>query len=336
MTVHVPPQLPSRVPTRIAFVGEAPSDEEIQKGQPFVGPAGRVFNAMLRSANLDRDEYLITNVFDEQAPDNDLDKAGWFKDEARIADNFDRLTAELEAAEPTVIVPMGGTALWAFIGDKLISKYRGAATRATRIRPGAKLIPTYHPSLVQRNWQHLATVVGDIEKASHEADIGPEIVYPRVEIFIEPTIADIRLWVPECQASPKLSVDIETGWGQITSIAFAPTTSRAFEIPFVDLRKPNKSYWNRPDEELAAWLAVRDILQAPNPKVGQNYTYDLFWLWMQKGIETRNYRSDTRLRHKVLFPELPADLANMGATYTNIGSWKTWGGRYQKETKKDA
>lgn len=335
MPVKVPPQLPASGRAKIAFVGEAPSDEELEKLQPLVGPSGRVFNAMLRAANLEREDYLVTNVFDEKAPDNDVVKAGWLKDEARIAENFARLNTELTAAQPNVIVPMGATAFWAFTGINSIQNQRGAVSKATRIVPEAKMVPTYHPAAVMRSWQLLPIAVKDFEKAAAEAELGPKVVYPRLEIYVEPSVRDVQQFVAEAHESGKLSVDIETGWGQITSIAFAPTTSRAFAVPFVDLRKPNKSYWPTDRDELAVWLAVRDILEYPNPKVGQNYMYDLFWLYLQKGIATRNYRYDTRLRHKVLFPELPADLGNMGATYTRIGAWKNWGGRYQKEVKKD-
>lgn len=317
------------------FVGEAPSDEEVMKGQPFVGPAGRVFSSMMRSAGLERDDYAITNVFDEQAPDNDLEKAGWFKDEARVNAALERLAAEVVRAQPNVIVPMGGTALWAFTGQKAITNYRGAVTPATRVVEGAKLLPTMHPAFVLRSWHWLSMVVGDLVKAAREADIGPKITYPKVQILVEPTLDDIRRFVPEALASEKLSVDIETGWGQITSIQFAPRPDLAMSIPFVDLRKPSRSYWPTPGQEFSAWRLVEEMLTSPVPKVGQNFMYDIFWLYNKHGIGVRNYRYDTRLRHKTLYPELPADLANMSASYTRVGSYKWRGGRYQKEVKKD-
>lgn len=333
----VPSQWPETLPTKIAFVGEAPSDEELIKGQPLVGPAGRVFNAMMRSANLDRDEYFITNVFDEKAPDNDLDAAGWFKDQPRIDAAFARLNEELARAKPNVIVPLGGTALWAFTGQRNIKNFRGAVTKATQIVPDAKLLPTMHPSFVQRSWHWLSIVVGDFVKAAAEAELGPQFVYPKVEILVEPTLDDIRRFVPEALASKKLSVDIETGWGQITSIAFAPRTDLAMSIPFIDLRKTNKSYWPTAGMEFAAWRLVEEMLVSDVPKVGQNFMYDIMWLYEKHGIGVRNYRFDTRIRHKVLYPELPADLANMSASYTRVGSYKWRAGRYQTATaKKDA
>lgn len=335
MTHVVPPQLPASTPTRIAFVSDFPRHEEMVLKRPLAGPAGRVFNAALRNADLDRDEFLVTQVFDTEAPDDDAVKAGWLKDEVRVAESLARLNEELNAAQPTVIVPLGDVPLWAFTGQTAIKNFRGAVTAADRLRPGAKLLPTFHPEAVQRDWRLLVLLVADLRKAAAEAALGPEISYPKAKIIIEPTVRDVQNFVPYALASPKLSVDIETGWGQITAIGFAPTTSLAISIPFVDLRKANKSYWPTPDEEFMVWRLVQEMCEAPNPKVGQNFMYDLMWLYATRGIAVRNYRHDTRIRHKVLYPELPADLANMSASYTRVGAYKGWGGKYQQEVKKD-
>lgn len=317
---------------KIAFVGEAPSTEELVFRKPFVGPAGRVFNQMMRSANLDRDNYLITNAYDQMLEDDEPIET-FMRDEELTRLNAERLKEELEHVKPNVIVPMGNTALWMFTGQTLISKYRGATTTASRIVPGAKLLPTYHPSAIQRSWKLLPLAVGDLMRAAEESRY-PNIRYPHVELLIEPTLEDVRRFCEECRECQKLSVDIETGWGQITSIALAPTPQRAMAIPFVDLRKPNKCYWGSASDELLAWRFVQGALETGVPKVGQNLMYDLFWLYDKKGIKILNYRHDTRLKHKVLFPELPADLGTMAATYTKVGSYKTWGGRYQKDTEK--
>lgn len=335
MTNTVPSYWPETLPVKLAFIGEAPSDEELIAKTPLVGPSGRVFNAMLRNANIERDEVFITNVFDEKADDNDVEKAGWLKDEVRVQEAFARLNEELGRAQPNVIVPLGGTALWAFTGNKGITNFRGAVTPAEQIVPGAKLVPTLHPAAVLRSWHWMPIVVGDMVKAAAEAAAGPRIVYPKVQLLIEPSLDDIRRFVPECLASPKLSVDIETGWGQIRSIAFAPREDLAMSIPFIDLRRPSKSYWPTPGQEFAAWRLVQEMCESPVPKVGQNFMYDIIWLYMKHGIGVRNYRYDTRLRHKVLYPEQPADLATMSGSYTRIGSYKWRGGKYQKETKKD-
>ena len=39
---------------KVVFVGEQPGDQEDIAGEPFVGPAGKVFDAMLDEAEIDR------------------------------------------------------------------------------------------------------------------------------------------------------------------------------------------------------------------------------------------------------------------------------------------
>lgn len=334
MTVtHVPPQMPAKTPCRLAFLGEAPGSEEIVGGKPLIGPSGRVFNAILRSANIDREQCLVTNVFDQKAPDNEV--GPWMKDPIRVNEAAERLAGEFAAAQPTVIVPMGATALWALTGWTQISSFRGAALRATRIVPGAKLLPTFHPAAVMRMWKMLPLVTGDFIKAVAEAELGPQIVHPHVELLVAPTIEEVEAFEAECLAADLLSTDIETAFGQITCIGFGVSAQRAMTIPFVDFRKPNRSYWATPQTEARAWRMVERVLRSPVPKLGQNFTYDAFWILEGTGMPVMNYLHDTRLLSHALYPELPKDLATLGANYTRLGPWKTFGGRFQSE-KRDA
>jgi len=55
---------------RIAIVGEAPSYEEVQAKQPFVGSSGRFLNDLLRQAGIKRDECWVSNVCKYMAPPN--------------------------------------------------------------------------------------------------------------------------------------------------------------------------------------------------------------------------------------------------------------------------
>src|SRR4051812_7335330 len=47
---------------RIVFVGEQPGDQEDRKGEPFVGPAGRLLDRALDDAKIDRGDAYITNA----------------------------------------------------------------------------------------------------------------------------------------------------------------------------------------------------------------------------------------------------------------------------------
>lgn len=339
-SIIVPPQIPAKLPCPIMFIGEAPGEEEVSRRvdglpapRPFVGPAGRLFDSILRSANLNRDDYWITNLFDEKAPNNDV--GPWLADEARMAEAGARLFAEWKRSGANVVVPLGNSALWALTGQTKISSFRGAVLAASHILPGAKLLPTYHPMGVQHKWQVLPLVVDDLIKAADEARRGPKLSYPNVTLLVEPTLDEALRFMKDCAGADLLATDIETGWGGITSIGFAPTDSLAMNIPFVDLRKPSKSYWGSAAAEYKVWMGIKELLEGPVPKLGQNYTYDAMWLLKKQGIKTMNYLHDTRLLHHAMFPELPKDLATMAANYTRVGAWKAWSDWNATKEKRD-
>jgi len=343
--IIVPYQKPSRKPPRLAFVAEAPSGDEEYHGVPLIGPSGRIFNAELRAAGIDRSECLVTNVFDQKLPGNEvanwcvpladarsngwtdippIGDAGFLRGEHRY--HLERLQAELEEWDPIVVVPLGVTALWALTGQTRIGAVRGAVLPATRLVPGKKLVPTYHPAFVMRQWKFHHVVIGDFIKASNQAVVGRDIILPKRELLLEPTLADIEAYLPRLLASDLLSVDIETGWGQIKSIGFAPDVEHAIVIPFIDLRVPSRSYWPTAAEEVRAWGYVRTVLESEVPKLGQNFAqYDAYWLLEKEHIGVRNLREDTRLLSHALYPELPKSLEFMGNSYAMQGVWKSWG-----------
>ena len=163
----------------------------------------------------------------------------------------------------------------------------------------------------------------------------PNVLHPKRELLLEPTLEDLYAYEPRLVASDLLSVDIETAFGQITTVGFAPDAEHALCIPFLDRRVPSRNYWKTAQEEMAARLFVKRILEGPTPKLGQSFgNYDSFWFLRKWHIAPRNYREDTKLIHHALYPELPKSLEFMGASYGTQGSWKHWG-RKQKVKKDD-
>src|ERR1700682_4245643 len=47
---------------RVMFVGEQPGNDEDLAGKPFVGPAGKLLDAALQEAGIDRRTVYLTNV----------------------------------------------------------------------------------------------------------------------------------------------------------------------------------------------------------------------------------------------------------------------------------
>lgn len=332
------PDVPASGRARLAFVGEAPSDTEMENGYPLVGPSGHVYNAILRAAGIDRRDVLTTNVFNIQAPDNDC--TAWMGDPAFCRPHLARLEQELRAAAPTVVVPLGGTALWALTGDTGIMARRGNVSRATLLVPGTKLVPALHPAAVARDWRYFHVSIADYLRALRESGT-TKLTHTRREIWIEPNLRDLANFADRyLRKCDLLSVDIETMIRpdrQVTCISFAPDATRSIVVPFVDWRKPSRSYWQSTEQELEAWSYIRDWLALPMPKLFQNGTYDVFWLWWLYGIPVMNYSEDTRLMHHVLYSELPKSLEFLGSLYANVAAWKSWREHAAgKDTKKDS
>lgn len=366
MTNRVPAEFPADLPCKIAFVGEAPGVPEERKGYPFAGKAGKEFNRMLRIAGIIRHEHLVTNVFDTRLIDNDIESichknkkaaeeavevddewAPWLIQPAErgkyirreyAVPALERLRGELEKAQPNVIVPLGNTALWAVTGMSGVASMRGSIMKSELV-PGAKVIPTFHPALVLRQWRHRFLCIQDFMKIRAECEF-PEVKIRTRHVWTEPTLEDLRefkrRYIDTAHPETPLSVDIETlpARRHITCIGFAPDTKHALVVPFVDMRKPDLSYWDTAEEELEAKEFCREILESDQPKLGQNFVYDWQWLFEVAGIRVRNYLHDTRLLHHALYPELKKDLQTLSSVYLKERNWKQWSSH--KEAKRDA
>lgn len=323
---------------KIALIGEAFGAEEEQWGLPFVGAAGKQLDSILADAGISRNECFITNVFMLRPQNNDLKvlccgkrdagacldlgpllPAAYLQEQYRC--EVERLFAELERERPNIAVLLGNTACWAVLGQRAIAKIRGTCRLSHKL-PWLKCLPTYHPAAVLRQYDLRAVTVLDFTKVKREAEFS-ELRRPRREVWLEPALEDIQSFKREfLDRARRIAFDIETDRGeQITCISFAGQIDRAICIPFVDPRKGG-SYWPTTDVELEVWNLVRDILDLPAEKVGQNVLYDIQYLWMKYGIPVRNLAHDTMLLHHSLQPESEKGLGFLGSVYTNETAWK--------------
>lgn len=317
--------------SRVALIGDAPGIDELRKGEPFVGPSGKVLNQILRTANIERDTLFLGNVFPAKAPGNDV--TPWMKNAELTGKALTKLEKDLKRFKPNIIVPMGDTALWALTGETGAGSQRGNIAEATRIMPGTKILPTYHPQFVQKVWKMFVVVVGDMQKAWRQGSF-PEIRWPVREFMVEPTFAEALTWIQECHGADLLSVDIETGWGLITCIGLG-IGDRSMCIPFVDLRQPDRSYWRSASEEAEIWFALKRLMADKGvPKLGQNFSgYDAHWM-NDMGLQTYNFREDTMLMSHALYAEMEKSLGFLATRYADFPSWKSWT-QHNKTDKKD-
>lgn len=331
---------------KIAIVGEAPGETEEQLGLPFVGAAGNLLNTILKQAGINRAECFFTNVLHTRPPHNRLEAfCVERKDPAAIVSmpslskglylhsdfkpELDRLAHELHTVRPNLIVACGNTASWALIRQTAISKIRGTIVASD----WGKVLPTYHPAAIFRQWDLHPILTADFIKAKTEAEF-PEIRRPSRDIIINPSFADMAAFYEMAKRARGIACDIETSNGQITCIGFAINPKQALVIPFVDHRRPHKSYWENASDECMAMWWVQQFLALPSPKIFQNGMYDLQYLRRYK-FHVANCLHDTMILHHALHPELLKGLGFMGSVYTNEPAWKLMRQRGEEVLKRD-
>lgn len=320
---------------KIFLLGEMADEQEALTGIPFIGPLGQELTKLLEQAGISRINCSMSSVVLTYAEDFDqfccskkevskdysfprLKPGKYLKPEHLT--NLTRLQEEIAFTKPNIIIALGATALWALTGLSAISKNRGTIIESTLV-PGVKVLPTFHPSYILRQWESRPIVIADLAKAKRESEF-PEIIRPEREIWIEPTLQDIQDFkIKYLDNSEFISYDIETARRQITCLSFSPDPFHSLVIPFVDKRKPGWSYWEE-EEEIIAWNFVQEILSLPQPKIAHNGVYDIQYLWRVHGLSITNASEDTMLLQHSLQPELPKGLGFLGSIYTNESAWK--------------
>ncbi|MDW6024964.1 UdgX family uracil-DNA binding protein [Mesorhizobium sp. BAC0120] len=133
----------------VVFVGEQPGDQEDLAGQPFVGPAGKVFDAILDDAEIDRRKTYVTNAvkhfkfeprgkrrIHSKPNAGEVQACRWWLDK------------ELALIRPNLAVALGATAAQSLLGKAVpVTKMRGEVIERD---DGLRVFITIHPSFILR------------------------------------------------------------------------------------------------------------------------------------------------------------------------------------------
>ncbi|MEU5216902.1 UdgX family uracil-DNA binding protein [Streptomyces sp. NPDC020807] len=191
---------------RLMLVGEQPGDQEDRRGEPFVGPAGRLLREALDEAGLGDEEAYVTNAVKHFK----FTLAPRGKRRVHKAPSLREMTAcrpwlvrELRLVDPDVLVVLGGTAGRALLGSSFrVGERRGVLLPMPRLHgadggaegeagagadggtgrgtergrdPGAdptgQLLATVHPSAVLRADDRKAAYAGLVADLSVAATV---------------------------------------------------------------------------------------------------------------------------------------------------------------------
>ena len=134
---------------KVLFVGEQPGDQEDLAGKPFVGPAGRTFDAVLDDAGVDRHKTYVTNAvkhfkfeprgkrrIHSKPNAGEIQACRWWLDK------------EIALTKPSLVVALGATAAQSLLGKAVpVTKMRGELIER---EDGLRIFLTIHPSFILR------------------------------------------------------------------------------------------------------------------------------------------------------------------------------------------
>jgi len=150
--------------TELLLVGEAPGADEDAQGEPFVGRAGVLLNAILRGMRWPRPTVYIANIL-KCRPPNNRDPS---PEESNCCTPY--LHRQIELIQPLMILAVGRIAAQNLLATETpIGKLRGVVHRyGTRQTP---LIATYHPSYLLRSpgekrrvWEDMKFLKAELER----------------------------------------------------------------------------------------------------------------------------------------------------------------------------
>jgi uracil-DNA glycosylase family 4 len=146
------------------FIGEGPGVEEDARGEPFVGPAGKLLDAMLAAIDLQRGENVyIANAVKCRPPGNRTPES------AEIATCAPYLRRQIALIRPRLIVLLGRAAANAVLGDiGSLASLRGKTFEYRDADSAEMAIPvvvSYHPAYLLRTLQDKAKAWEDLCRA---------------------------------------------------------------------------------------------------------------------------------------------------------------------------
>lgn len=187
----------------IMFIGENPGSEEDEKGEPFVGSAGKYLRALLEDAGLMKVAFL-TNA--TRCKGSSIKRKPTIKELRTCREYIDK---EIESINPKVIVALGEHAGQSLTDSPSfrVTKFRGT----TSTYKGIPVFFTFHPSAIHYDKSVVGYMEEDLKKIRRMFEDGPAVVFKRKKFVIKKW-EDLSVWETGKHSLKFLSaaVDIET------------------------------------------------------------------------------------------------------------------------------
>jgi uracil-DNA glycosylase family 4 len=282
---------------RVLIVGEAPGRNEDDKGEPFVGSAGQYQEKILKRLNIRmRKDCWLTNSNICRPPGNETPT------DEQIGYCHPNLVKTIDRLDPDVIVTVGRTALQSMLQgiwlDPIGALNRWVGWKIPLQSMNRWLIPTYHPTYVQRElksqkrgtaiekvFQRHLKQINEIEGKPYKAPVD----WSKDIEVIKDDVDASKLLVRWARKGDPIAFDFET-----------------------NMLKPDKKFGKSDDSKLVSasvcWRGRRTIsfpwygkiipafkwlMESDCPKIAHNFKFEDRWVDVQVGTTVRNWAWDT-------------------------------------------
>lgn len=322
---------------RVVFVAEALGGEEAIRGEALVGAAGGVHSRVLFRAGVTREFTRAANCISCQPPGNFLEGAPWEHDALQHCRQYlDPVLAQVP--DNGVVVTLGGTALKNVLNlhhleGITVKDWHHTVNRSVDNRYW--VVPTFHPSHLQRGAMSLLEVVTGAYKLADEVAAKGFVRSP-ARLVVDPEPAWYERWVDDhlakVAADPdgvhfaidtefkekiggqdESEIDLKSSHGSpLLRVNGANSKLEGWTVPYTDT-------YIRITEKLLAGLAkLRGIMWAWNKYADWDHLaaaghtldgiecYDAMWAW------------------HYLQSDLPRGLGFVSPLASDFGPWKHW------------
>jgi DNA polymerase len=191
----------------VVFIGDSPWYHEAREGRPFVGPAGQMLDDLIMQMGIERSAVFLTNTIHCQP----FQLGETHPKEAVELCRQLYLLPELSRMQPKLIVPMGNVAIKCLGERANIGSVRGAVKDVTIGDTDYKMLPTYHPSFLNRKPAYKPYADMDFRtidyylQHGHEPELNTDLDYRSV---VRPE--EIDVFFEQFKNAKMIAWDVET------------------------------------------------------------------------------------------------------------------------------
>ena len=329
---------------KIMIVGQSPSQTDLKFGLYFSGSTGILLKQMLKHSGIRYEDCYVTCV-SEVYPIRGQFKYYYDEKPKRPSENLKHMQQvvrdKIDHMKPNVVIALGTEALKAITNKKSIEQWRGSILTYN----GVKIISTYNPQAVMKNYNFHPIVEMDFVRALKESTCS-EIEYDSHEVLTQPSLQQTLEWINVARSnSNRTAFDIETVGKHIRCISLAQWRygrPEAIVIPFIQfpssrmaipgekniiqIGKPlggsMSNYWTK-DQELQILDSLARLLEDNDvQKVGHNsISFDAPIIEEEFKICINNHTFDTMHAFHLLYSELPMGLKFISTIMTNFPNY---------------